>query len=132
VIETGGAADCPGARAVSEKDGFSLVPTSPRRRTFEFALGSDNRSSNIAAKLLILLSLSERERSLRTHLTAFLSRLAPDAIGRANKNKGRPLTASPSEWRDAVALAGADKAIAAFELASQRREAKPWWRRLTG
>jgi hypothetical protein len=48
VIETDGAADGPGVRAVSEKDGFSLVPTSPSRRAFEVALGSDNRSSSCA------------------------------------------------------------------------------------
>jgi hypothetical protein len=49
VIETGGAADCAGARAGIGKDGLSLVPTSPSRRTFEFTLGSDNRSSSTRA-----------------------------------------------------------------------------------
>ena len=45
-IETGGAADCAGARGVSERGALSLVPTSPSRRTFEFTLGSDNQSSS--------------------------------------------------------------------------------------
>ena len=30
-----------GVRGVSDRDGFSVVPTSPSRRTFEFTLGSD-------------------------------------------------------------------------------------------
>ena len=46
VIDTGGAVGCAGARAGIGKGGLSLVPTSPSRRTFEFTLGSDNRSSS--------------------------------------------------------------------------------------
>jgi hypothetical protein len=55
VIETGGAADCAGALADVERTGLSLVPTSPSRRTFEFTLGSDNQSSGIGLKTLILI-----------------------------------------------------------------------------
>jgi hypothetical protein len=42
VIETGGAADDAWVLPSVDKTGFSLVPTSPSRRTFEFTLGSDN------------------------------------------------------------------------------------------
>jgi hypothetical protein len=46
VIDTGGAADWAGALGDSPTAGLSLVATSPSRRIFEFALGSDNRFSS--------------------------------------------------------------------------------------
>ena len=50
MIDTGGAAACAGARAASGKDGLSLAPIPPSRRTFEFTLGSDNRSSSVRSR----------------------------------------------------------------------------------